>query len=162
MTRDYALELDGQGAPLLSIYGGKITTFRRLAEEAVDKLAPWLGWELPCWTANAPLPGGDFPGADFAGLLAGLAARFPLLDPAMLTRMAHAYGSRVERVLAAGDTTELVPGLLESELAYLEREEWALTPEDVLWRRSKLGLHLAPEARTRVSDWLEGRRTRQE
>ena len=166
VTRDYLLDTDTAAAVLLSVWGGKLTTFRRLAEEAGDTLSRLLGEPRAAWTAHAALPGGDLkawigaptrPDLDIERLVQALKRRAPWLAPALARRLAHAYGARVDRVL--GDATcaqdlgaEVVPGLYEAELAYLAREEWALTGEDVLWRRSKLGLHLRAEQRERVDE----------
>jgi glycerol-3-phosphate dehydrogenase len=147
VTRDYAFDLDFDGAPALSIFGGKITTARRLAEHALrafSRIFPHMG---PAWTQRCALPGGDFEGGDFGALLARLSREKPFLAPAVALRLASAYGSRVWRLLgSANSMAELGPdygcGLSQTELAYLAREEWARTAEDVLWRRSKLGLHL--------------------
>ena len=160
VTRDYVLELsDGPGAPMLSVFGGKITTFRRLAEQAVDKLRPHLPDAGAAWTGAAPLPGGDI-GA-FDSFLAAARARWPFLPAPLARRLAHAYGSRLERVLGdAADLDDLGPhygaGLHERELAYLEKEEWALTAEDVLWRRTKLGLHMSAAEVARVEKRMSG------
>jgi len=158
-SRDYLLDLDTDAAPLLSVYGGKITTFRRLGEEAVDELCRALRHPAPAWTRTAPLPGGDIPGADFAHFLQQLAQHRAWLPPALRERYAHAYGSRALRLL--GDARrlqdlgeEVLPQLFAAEIDYLRREEWAQTADDVLWRRSKLGLHLPADAATRLDDWL--------
>jgi glycerol-3-phosphate dehydrogenase len=166
-SRDYRLATDTDGAPLLSVFGGKVTTFRRLAEDAVDWIAPLLGRRLPGWTARACLPGGDLFGKqpDARGVLefdAWLRTRqqqYAWLAPAILRRYAHAYGTRLGALLAHCRTradlgAEIVPGLFEVELAYLRRNEWALNAEDVLWRRTKLGLHLAPGMAAPVDAWL--------
>jgi glycerol-3-phosphate dehydrogenase len=159
VTRDYAFEFDADGPPLLSVFGGKITTYRRLAEDALALLAPGLGVHGPRWTAGAPLPGGDLPARDFDQFRAALAARYPALDASLLTRLARQYGSRVQRILKstseAGQLGEQVlPGLYAAELAYLRREEWAISADDILWRRSKLGLHLPRTAAATLDDWL--------
>ncbi len=205
VTRDYELELDTAGAPLLTVWGGKLTTFRALAEQAVDQLAPRLGCRAPAWTRGAPLPGGDLPrvaGADLppgsarrrrshAQLVAAHAARHqalvdavrrqrPWLPGALVARWVRAYGTRTELLLAqagtwaaqrgtassgrrpanaAGGTPaelgeEVLPGLFEAEIRYLQGHEWARTAEDILWRRSKLGLHLPPGSAQRLDDWL--------
>ena len=162
VTRDYALELDSAGAPLLSVWGGKITTFRKLAEEAGDLLCGALQVRQKAWTHGAALPGGDLsawiqpsgrPDTDFSRFLLALAVRQPALPPAVLRRLARAYGSRVDRVLAAPRGEEVAPGLFESELHYLHDEEWARHADDVLWRRSKLGLHYDDEQREAVGRW---------
>jgi glycerol-3-phosphate dehydrogenase len=150
-TRDYVLHLDaGQGRPaLLSIYGGKITTYRRLAEAAIEKLSGHLpAARAPAWTATAPLPGGDFPVEGYEDLVAATLARHPFLPRALAARLVRAYGTKVERLLAgAASMADLgrVFGadLTEAEVRYLMAEEWAARGEDVLWRRSKLGLRLS-------------------
>ncbi|HEV7370404.1 glycerol-3-phosphate dehydrogenase [Arenibaculum sp.] len=168
VTRDYVLELDAPpDAPaLLSIYGGKITTYRRLAEEAVNRLQEPLRAAARPWTAGSPLPGGDIPEADFDGYLAGLSARRPWLPPALARRYARAYGTRTEMLLdgAAGladlgrDLAASCGGqVYEAELRYAAAQEFVRTGEDFLWRRTKLGLHLDAEARAEVSAWLAGR-----
>jgi glycerol-3-phosphate dehydrogenase len=169
LTRDFALELDRQGAPLLTVWGGKVTTFRTLAEEAVDQLAPFVRCTRAGWTRHAVLPGGELPRvADRRGasaldrFLAELGLQYGWLPPAMLRRMALAYGSRVPRVLGSvrrlADLGEPVAdGLYEAELDYLVAREWAASADDVLWRRSKLGLHLAPQEQARVRRWFERR-----
>jgi len=159
VTRDYVLDLDTNGPPLLSVYGGKLTTYRRLAEDVVDALAPGLGCGAPHWTAGAPLPGGDLPGADFEAFLAGLAGRHPWVPEALLRRYARAYGTRVERILRGAAATadlgeEVLPGLHAREIDYLRREEWAVTAEDILCRRSKLALHVPADGAAGLDDWL--------
>jgi len=164
VTRDYVLDLDTQGAPALSVFGGKLTTYRALAEEAMDRLMPTLGRNADAWTAGVALPGGDLPEADFAGFLAHSEARWPWLPGALRLRLARAYGSRIEYIL--DDATcldelgeEVLPGLHAVELDYLVEEEWACTAQDILWRRSKLGLHLGPDAVPTLETWLARRRT---
>jgi glycerol-3-phosphate dehydrogenase len=149
VTRDYRLELDGDGgeAPLLSVFGGKITTFRKLAEQAVDKLCHALGKHAHTWTANAPLPGGDIADARFAPFADAFARRHAWLPAELAHRYARAYGTRADRVIGQARTLaelgdEIAPGLYEAELAYLRDVEWATRADDVLWRRSKLGLHI--------------------
>jgi glycerol-3-phosphate dehydrogenase len=159
ISRDYRIEFDRREPPLLSVIGGKITTYRRLAEETVDQVCAVLGRKRPRWTAGAPLPGGDLPGGDFDRFAAELIATHPWADPAMLRRMARAYGSRIARILdgaqdASALGAEVLPGLYERELAYLRDEEWARTAEDVLWRRSKLGLGLPADAVARLKEWI--------
>jgi glycerol-3-phosphate dehydrogenase len=159
ISRDYRIELDRREPPLLSVIGGKITTYRRLAEEAVDQVCTVLGRKRPRWTAGAQLPGGDLPGGDFERFAAEIIATHPWADPAMLRRMARDYGSRIARILdgAQDDSAlgaQVLPGLYESELAYLRNEEWARTAEDVLWRRSKLGLGLRADAVRRLQEWI--------
>jgi glycerol-3-phosphate dehydrogenase len=162
ITRDYTLVLSGEGedAPLLTVYGGKITTSRRLAEEALDKLDAALGRRREAWTRDAPLPGGDMPAGDFEAWLRGTLARYPRMPPALLRRLGRAYGTRIDRVLGGAQQYEELGrdfgmGLTEAELDYLIDTEWVRTATDVLFRRSKLGLHLTPEAQQEVADWME-------
>jgi len=168
VTRDYRLELDADGPPLLSVWGGKITTYRALAEEAVELVAGPLGVTRRGWTASAPLPGGDLgavmtthgdPMADFDRFCALQAQRRPWLPPGLSRRYARAYGTRLDRMLGeAGSLAqlgeEIVPGLYAAEVEYLVGQEWARTAEDILWRRSKLGLHLPADAGDRLARWL--------
>lgn len=151
VTRDYSLELDAPAseAPLLSVFGGKITTFRKLAEEAVDKLAQALQNDARSWTAGVPLPGGDIPQANFERFLAQFKQQHAWLPAELAHRLARAYGTRVKNVIGkARSLAELgnafAPGLYEAELVYLRDTEWARSAQDVLWRRSKLGLHVEP------------------
>jgi glycerol-3-phosphate dehydrogenase len=165
VTRDYLLDFDAGAAPLLSVWGGKITTFRKLAEEAADGLCERLGERRRAWTADAVLPGGDLrpwvdapqrPDADFARFEQALATKHPQLAPALRRRWARAYGSRVGLLLDRPLGAEVAPGLHEGELRYLRDHEWARSADDVLWRRSKLGLHLDAAARARVAAWWQG------
>jgi len=169
-SRDFRLETDTRGAPLLSVFGGKVTTFRRLAEQAVDWIAPALGRRVPGWTAHACLPGGDLFGKEpdaravleFDAWLRTRQQQYAWLAPALLRRYARAYGTRLGTLLSHCRTradlgVEVAPGLFEVELDYLRRHEWALCADDVLWRRSKLGLHVPPGAAARVDEWLQER-----
>jgi len=150
-TRDYVLVLDAPGSlpPLLSIFGGKITTYRRLAEAALDKLKDHLpAAGRPAWTGGAPLPGGDFPQNGYEALVAETAAAHPFIERSVIARLVRAYGTRTRDILAGvrapGDLgQDFGAGLTEREVLYLMDQEWALTAEDVLWRRSKLGLRLS-------------------
>jgi glycerol-3-phosphate dehydrogenase len=166
VTRDYHLLLDaGQGrrgqAPLLSVFGGKITTYRRLAEEVLARLAPGFpgseSWKA--WTHAEPLPGGDF--TDFSVLLNELQIDYPRLPPPLVARLARRHGTLVRRVVGkAGSIDDLGEhyggGLYEAELRYLVKEEWASEAEDVLWRRTKCGLHMNEDERLRLADALRG------
>ena len=155
VTRDYVLRLGrDKGPQLLSVFGGKITTYRRLAEHALEKLAPFLPPMSAPWTAKAPLPGGDMPHADLAAFTADIRRRWPDLADENAARLARAYGTRVEHVVGGAD---LGGGLTTSEVDYLVGQEWARTAEDILWRRSKLGLHVGPDAKARLTAYLEGR-----
>jgi len=165
VTRDYLLELDTAQAPLLTVWGGKLTAFRKLSEEAADLLQAPLRPASGAWTERAPLPGGDLsawigaaerPDTDFERFVLALTARHPTLPAGLLRRLAHGYGSRVEMVLGDDDLgAEVAPGLFEAELRYLYRHEWARCAQDVLWRRTKLGLHYDEIQRHRVLAWCE-------
>jgi len=162
VTRDYALELETEPAPLLSVFGGKITTYRRLAEDAVNLLAPALGARASAWTSAALLPGGDLPEGSFAVFLRTVERRYPWLPPPLAQRYAHAYGTRLPRVLGPAASLadlgeEILPGLYEHEAEYLCREEFARTAEDILWRRTKLGLHLLGRDPRPLEQWLAAR-----
>ncbi len=164
VTRDYALELERRPAPMLSVFGGKITTYRRLAEDAVNLLIPLLGTRAEPWTGGATLPGGDLPEGSFAVFLRTVERRYPWLPARLHQRYAHAYGTRVERVLGPATAladlgAELLPGLYEREVEYLCREEFARTAEDILWRRSKLGLHLPGANLAPLEGWLAALRS---
>jgi glycerol-3-phosphate dehydrogenase len=154
VTRDYVLELDAPAgeAPALSVFGGKITTYRRLAEAALDR----LGVGGASWTATAPLPGGDIPGGDFERFLSDLSAAYPFLGAALARRLARAYGTRASAWLGAARSMadlgeDAGGGLTAAEIGYLQAHEFARTAEDVLWRRSKLGLHVPEGTAERVS-----------
>jgi glycerol-3-phosphate dehydrogenase len=148
-TRDYVLELTGT-PPVLSVFGGKITTFRRLAEAAMERLAPFFPGLKPRWTAGAHLPGGDFPWDGFAELRDDLVRRYPFLPPSTATRLTSAYGTRASALLGDARSpadlgSTFGADLTEREVNWLVRTEWARTAQDVLWRRTKLGLRFAPE-----------------
>ena len=152
-TRDYVLTLDApQGqAPLLSVFGGKITTYRRLAESALEKLGPHAAWAArPTWTVTGTLPGGDFPVDGFEAQVDAIATAHPWLARKTAARLVRAYGTRARDILAgAGRVKDLGrhfgADLFEREVRYLMRAEWAEGAADVIWRRSKLGLRLTPE-----------------
>lgn len=161
-SRGYRLPLSTpkEGAPLLHILGGKITSYRHLGEAAVDRLAPLLGLEGPSWTANAPLPGGDFPIDGLAELAARFRARHPFLDERQASRIARAYGTQAQVWLGkAQERCELGhdfgAGLSEAELRYMMAKEWAHSAEDVLWRRSKLGLHMGSKQQAALARWMD-------
>ncbi|WP_027285509.1 glycerol-3-phosphate dehydrogenase [Rubritepida flocculans] len=152
VTRDYVLKLDRAGAPLLSVYGGKITTFRRLAEEAAGMIGAALGRAGTPWTAAARLPGGDLGGMTHAAFAAEMARALPFLDPAHLPRLVRTHGALLPEVFAGGRAgADLGAGLTEAELDWMRAREWARSAEDVLWRRTKLGLHMAPEAQAALA-----------
>ncbi|WP_373636616.1 glycerol-3-phosphate dehydrogenase [Yoonia sp. BS5-3] len=148
-TRDYVLSLDDTGAPLLNIFGGKITTYRKLAENALKKLEPMIGGQGP-WTDAAPLPGGDFAVADRDKLLDDLQAAYPFLTDAWALRLIRAYGTEAKLILgdaqsAADLGQDFGATLTAAEVAWLQSKEYAQTAEDIVWRRSKLGLRMSAD-----------------
>ena len=160
LTRDYYLELDDrpERPPLLTVIGGKITTYRRLAEEALAQLA----WVIPmgqAWTARTPLPGGEFAFDTFPAQVKRALERWPFLPVSLAHRLLRAYGLRIDRII--GDTqslAELGPvfgaDLTAAEVRYLMHHEWAQNEDDVLWRRSKLGLRVTPEQRSALARFM--------
>jgi glycerol-3-phosphate dehydrogenase len=162
VTRDYVFDVDnadGQ-APLLSVFGGKITTYRKLAEHAIEKLRPFIPALSPGWTGKAALPGGDMPNADFDQFLAGLMRRHPFLPPALAHHYARLYGTRTGRLLDGAESIEALGqhfgGLFyEREAKFLIGAEWARTPDDILRRRTKHGLHLSEAEQQDFSRWIQ-------
>lgn len=166
VTRDYRLDLDStRAAPILSVFGGKLTTYRMLARHAVDKITG--NKKNAGWTAKAPLPGGDFAKGGFAAFLAQQRTKYKFLPEDLLHRYAHAYGTRMDILLEKTDGMKSLgrdfgSGLYEIEVKYLIAHEFAKTAEDILWRRTKIGLHA--EKRTALAlesampDYLEERK----
>ena len=166
-TRGYSfeLDLDAQGqAPVLSVFGGKITTYRHLAKDAVEKLKTHVpALQGGDWTADAPLPGGDFPMQGLEALKADLARDYPFLEVDTLDRIARAYGTRARVWLGQAREPEMLGedfghGLHAAEVDYLVAYEWAMTADDVLWRRTKLGLRLDAAQVQSLEDYLGGAR----
>ena len=162
VTRDYVLALDERAhhGPLLTVYGGKITTYRKLAEAAMDKIAHFFP-TLPPWTAGSKLPGGEFAPDAFAAVVAEMRARWPFLSEPHARRLTRAYGTRAERFLGEAqnmdDLGERFSGdLTAAEVRYLIAHEWAESAEDVLYRRSKLGLSATAEERERLGKFIAG------
>tara|TARA_R110000868_G_scaffold101365_2_gene279138 strand:- start:9350 stop:10837 length:1488 start_codon:yes stop_codon:yes gene_type:complete len=161
VTRDYVLNCDRTGgAPVLSVFGGKITTYRELAEHALKELAPDFPGMTKPWTKTASLPGGDIPGADFEDFLQGLSLRHPWMEQRLLRRLARAYGTKVDELLGTAKSTaelgrDFGGGLYETEVRYLMTHEFARTANDILWRRSKLRLHLTESEQANLANWLE-------
>ncbi|BCL74475.1 glycerol-3-phosphate dehydrogenase [Jeongeupia sp. HS-3] len=168
VSRDYRLQCDASPgvAPLLHVWGGKITTYRRLADEALALLQPLLNVAAPAWTATKPLPGGDFDVLgtlsavpDFSAFLARFQLRYPWLPDSLAERYCRLYGRRAERLIGEAKSmsqlgSELVPGLYEAEAVYLLDNEWATCSADILWRRTKLGLHCLQGDVERLDAWL--------
>jgi glycerol-3-phosphate dehydrogenase len=161
-TRDYVFEFDTPGGlPLLSIFGGKITTYRRLAEEALERLAPYLGGikQQAGWTGKTPLPGGDLDVSAIPALADELIRDHLFLSRTLALRLAHAYGTRASKLLgdasSAADLGQLFGDTLtEREVRYLMTHEFARTAEDIVWRRSKLGLRLTVDETKALDDWM--------
>ncbi len=159
-TRDYVLSLDQNGAPLLNVFGGKITTHRRLAESALAKLTPFFAHAKPAWTARVPLPGGDFPHTDVAKLTADLARAYPFLTPAWAARLIRAYGTEAATLLGgARQISDLGQDfgatLTEAEVRWLITHEFARQANDIVWRRTKLGLRLSAEQIAQLSAFMD-------
>jgi glycerol-3-phosphate dehydrogenase len=160
LTREYVLDLDGRppGPPLLTVYGGKITTYRRLAETALARLAPFYRMG-PAWTHDASLPGGDFPHDGLDALVARARGLWSFLTEPQALRMVRAYGTRLDRILGGArqrdDLGQSFGELTAVEVRYLMRHEFAETADDVLWRRSKLGLHLDAGAQAGLARFME-------
>jgi glycerol-3-phosphate dehydrogenase len=164
VTRDYVFDLRGGGDEpvLLSVFGGKLTTYRPLAETVLSKLKPFFPQMPGPWTGAAPLPGGDIPGADIDAFETAFVRDHPWLAPDIARRYARAYGDRVEIVLdGARGIADLGrhfgAGLYQREVEYLIDHEWAETAEDILWRRTKIGLHIAPDGVAALERWLAQR-----
>jgi glycerol-3-phosphate dehydrogenase len=164
VTRDYVLKLDHHegAAPLLSIFGGKITTFRRLAEQALRELAPFFPEMKGPWTTTEPLPGGDMVKSDLGAFERDLRARYASIDSRLLGALARRHGTRSSRVLEDADTVadlgrHFGDTLFAAEVDYLIAQEWATTAEDILWRRTKCGLHMTAAERESVAQYLSDR-----
>jgi glycerol-3-phosphate dehydrogenase len=167
-TRGYRFELDGGTdgtAPLLSVFGGKITTYRHLAAEAVESLAPFLPTLAASdWTGSAPLPGGDFGMTEAAAKMQELGQRYPFLSAREAQRLIRLYGTRAATFLGDAKTAaelgeDFGHGLTAAEVDYLIAQEWARTADDVLWRRTKLGLHFTPQETARLAAYITERTT---
>mgnify|MGYP001144861327 FL=1 len=164
VTRDYVFELDvPDGLPVLSVFGGKITTYRKLAEHALEKLEPYLRSGGAPWTSAAALPGGDFAAGDLDALVEQLLCDYPFLPKRHALRLVRAYGTHARRLLGrAASLAELGRDfgqtLTEREVRYLMAHEFAQTAEDVVWRRSKLGLRLTKQQVTELDEWMGAQR----
>ena len=163
VTRDYVLELDAAGgAPLINVFGGKITTFRRLAEHALQKLKPFFPAMSGDWTAEATLPGGEFDDGDFERFVARLAGAYPFLPASLARHYARLYGARAAKLIGAASSLadlgrRFGPDFYESEARYLVAEEWAATADDVIVRRTKHGLRMSADERAEFASWIESR-----
>ena len=162
-TRDYVLKTDGdaESGMMINLFGGKITTYRLLSETVLEIIEEALGRRGPRWTARTALPGGDFAIDRFGERLDGLAAAYPFLDRAVVRRLFRQYGTRAHAVLAEAKSTadlgrHFGQGLFETELRYLTGREWAMTAEDILWRRTKLGLKFTASEAAALDAYLAG------
>jgi glycerol-3-phosphate dehydrogenase len=160
-TRDYILKLDGEAgaAPLVNVFGGKLTTYRSLSQKVADMIGDAIGHKGKRWTEDAKLPGGDFPPTGYDALVTRLTADYPALEVELLRRLARAYGTRAWRLLGdAASTADLGQhfgaDLYEREVEYLVSQEWAATADDILWRRSKLGLRIGSDDAARLAQHL--------
>ena len=159
VSRDYELELDQHGAPIVSVYGGKITTCRILSEQAIDLLESPLGISRPAWTAGGFLPGGDIQQGDFDQFLADCRLKYAWLDESVLRDYCQNYGTSIADILEVCKQTEDLGeyfggGLYECEVIFLIENEWAQSSDDILWRRSKKGLRLNDEEVKKLQRWL--------
>jgi glycerol-3-phosphate dehydrogenase len=164
ITRDYVFRVDAGSpgetrAPVLSIFGGKLTTYRKLAEHALDELKAYFPQMGPAWTLEALLPGGNLPVGGVAAWTAELVRRYPALPAALLRDLAYRHGSQATAIL--GDAKTMVDlgenfgnGLTAAEIDHCVRDEWARTADDVLWRRTKCGLAMPAAARARVAAYV--------
>jgi glycerol-3-phosphate dehydrogenase len=164
VTRDYVLDIEEftKDAPFLSVYGGKITTSRKLAEHVMQKLDKYYECKTGDWTETALLPGGDLIDSDFELFVSDMAKRYPDLDASLLRRLCHGYGTRITLILGDGEMPPKLgqhfgAGLYELEANYLINHEWATSAEDILWRRTKLGLHMSDEEVAGFTDWFDAR-----
>ena len=161
-TRDYVLSLDtAGGAPLLNVFGGKITTYRRLAESALERLQPFFPQAKAPWTARAPLPGGNFPHDGVGTLVADLRSRHAFLSEAWARRLVRAYGAEAATLLAGAASAadlgrDFGATLTEAEVRWLMKHEFARRAEDVVWRRTKLGLRLSKEQIAALDAFMTG------
>ncbi len=159
-TRDYVLGLDAGGAPLLNVFGGKITTYRRLAEAALGRLAPFFPDAGGAWTAGVPLPGGDFAHDGATALASALRRDYPFLTEAWAARLVRTYGTEARAILGSARSAadlgrDFGATLTEAELRWLVAQEFARSADDVLWRRTKLGLRLGAEAAAAIGACLD-------
>ncbi len=163
-TRDYVLSVDKSGgAPMLNVFGGKITTYRRLAESALQEIAPFFEAVPDKWTAGVALPGGDFPVVGVEHLVADLKKRHPFLTDRWAARLVRAYGTEASQMLGDAKTEADLgkafgASLTEAEVRWLMTREFARTAEDVLWRRSKLGLRFTREETSELASWMMAQR----
>lgn len=161
LSRDYVFDIKSENsAPILTVYGGKITTYRTLAEAAVNELRRFFTGDYLPWTSKVPLPGGDISETSFTGFLESLSKQYHWVPAPMLKRLAKQYGTRIHKVLTGASSLQDLgqnfgADCYEQELLYLIHHEWARTSDDLLYRRTKLGLHLSAEEKNKINDWLK-------
>ncbi len=166
-TRDYVLRADGgagEGPAVVNIFGGKITTFRKLAESMLEKVEEILGARKPAWTANGTLPGGDFAVSEFDALVDAVVRDYPFLERTYVWRLVRAYGTRARILLGDAKSTgdmgrSFGDTLTEREVTYLMDHEWAVDADDVIWRRSKLGIRFDKQQVAALDSWMHGKQT---
>ncbi len=165
-TRDYVLKVEGaasEGA-VLNIFGGKITTYRRLAEHVLEKIETLLGPKGKSWTKNSTMPGGDFPVSGFDALVQLLSSTYPFLDQRRASRLARLYGTRAKTLLGSAKTLadlgpQFGPDLTGAEVDYLVAKEWAMEADDILWRRTKAGLVIGADAQKALAEYLNSKKS---
>ena len=161
-TRDYVLAVDANGPPLLNVFGGKITTYRRLAESALEKLSPFFNGLKGAWTAGVPLAGAGFDPRDTEAEITRLAKDYPFLGDAWAERLFRHYGMESRAILRDAARVEDLgrlfgPMLSQAEVDWLMEKEWACCAEDVAWRRTKLGLRLSAEEMAALDAYMAQR-----
>ena len=166
MTRDYTLEIeadDNQKAPLLSIFGGKITTYRKLSEAALAELKPFFPSMGQSWTADSPMSGGDIGKLTYEQWVGCVVKSYPALSTVLIERLTNAYGTAIHEVIKGAAITDDLGqcfgvDLYQNEVEYLIQQEWAFNAEDILWRRTKLGLHFTQEQVQTLDDFVSSAR----
>jgi glycerol-3-phosphate dehydrogenase len=162
VTRDYVFDLDTNGgAPMLNVFGGKITTFRKLSEHALQRLRPTFPHMGQDWTATAMLPGGEIEEADVPQFIARLQREYLWLPRDLMRHYARTYGARTAQVIDSANSLadlgrQFGPNFYEAEVRYLMAQEWAETAQDILTRRTKHGLHMNAEQTAAFGGWLDG------
>ncbi len=162
VTRDFVLDVNGTAYEpvLLNIFGGKLTTYRYLAEKALEKISPWLPDESEAWTDTKVLPGGDIQVENIQNYIEEQKKKYPELSPELINRLIRLYGTRANKILNGTKTEDDLgehfgSNLYSKEVSYLVKNEWATTADDILWRRTKLGIRFTPEQKNRLIEWLD-------
>lgn len=157
VTRDYRIhESVHADCPLLSVFGGKLTTYRKLSEQVTDQITQILGTDQPAWTSMDALPGGDIGDVSFTAFLSRKLAEWPAVEPQLLERYARLYGTELDKILLDEPGRDFGEGVCEAEIRYLMTHEFARTADDILWRRTKLGLSLSKDTVARITTFIEG------